>query len=178
MTRVYGPYLSKRGKLKGRRSVIIVRDDGSRFGMLYSRYLMEQKLGRRLRPDEHVDHIDEDKANDSISNLQILSPVEHAIKSKVGRASPGKGVEKGWRHGTWYGWSNKRCTCDACAAAKRAYHDRRNATRRVGESRGPYRKEREHGTRTMYRVGCRCDLCRAHNAKRARNLKMKNAGVG
>lgn len=49
--------------------------------MLYSRYLMCVKEGRILRRDEHVDHIDENKMNDDISNLQILSQRENAIKN-------------------------------------------------------------------------------------------------
>lgn len=38
------------------------------------------KLGRMLRSNEHVDHIDNDKTNDSIDNLQILSRKENLRK--------------------------------------------------------------------------------------------------
>ncbi len=40
------------------------------------------KLNRYLSDDEHVDHIDNDKMNDSISNLQILSQKENNQKGR------------------------------------------------------------------------------------------------
>lgn len=46
----------------------------------YARYLMSIKLKRFLSSDEQVDHIDNDKTNDSIENLQILTRRENNIK--------------------------------------------------------------------------------------------------
>lgn len=40
-------------------------------------YVMEQHLGRYLLPNEVVHHIDENKHNNDISNLQLLSSLEH-----------------------------------------------------------------------------------------------------
>jgi len=45
--------------------------------MNYSRYLMCVKEGRILKEEEQVHHIDEDKTNDDIDNLKILSAYEH-----------------------------------------------------------------------------------------------------
>ena len=42
---------------------------------------MEIRLGRRLNSDETVDHIDNDKTNDSPENLQVLSLKDNARKS-------------------------------------------------------------------------------------------------
>ena len=42
---------------------------------------MSVTLKRYLTNQEHVDHIDNDKTNDSISNLQILTPKENNQKS-------------------------------------------------------------------------------------------------
>ena len=41
------------------------------------RHVMEKMLGRKLRSDEHVHHIDGDKSNNSIKNLELLSSSEH-----------------------------------------------------------------------------------------------------
>ena len=43
----------------------------------FARYLMENKVKRILNPNETVDHIDQNKLNDDINNLQILSLSEH-----------------------------------------------------------------------------------------------------
>jgi predicted nucleic acid-binding Zn ribbon protein len=41
------------------------------------RLIMEKHLGRKLKPTEHVHHIDFDKTNNHISNLKILNNSEH-----------------------------------------------------------------------------------------------------
>ncbi len=79
--RVNGPYVHTTGRLKGRRYVNIVRVDGSKTSMLYSRWLMQKHLGRELRPDEYVDHVDENFTNDALDNLQILTNVENVEKA-------------------------------------------------------------------------------------------------
>lgn len=48
----------------------------------YARYLLAVKLGRFLKKEETVDHIDGDKTNDDINNLQILSLKENIRKSQ------------------------------------------------------------------------------------------------
>lgn len=46
----------------------------------YARYLMSVKEKRILLPSEHVDHKDNNKMNDNIDNLQILTLRENNIK--------------------------------------------------------------------------------------------------
>ena len=41
------------------------------------RIAMEKHIGRHLLPDEVVHHIDQDKLNNDISNLQIMTPQAH-----------------------------------------------------------------------------------------------------
>ncbi len=41
------------------------------------RYVMEEYLGRRLSREEHVHHINHDKKDNRIENLQIISNSEH-----------------------------------------------------------------------------------------------------
>ena len=45
--------------------------------VLKHRHIMEQHLGRKLKPDEIVHHIDGDNTNNDINNLQIMSQSEH-----------------------------------------------------------------------------------------------------
>ena len=73
-----------------RRVVSLVKNDGTKSSTSYSRYLFSVSIGRYLDVDEHVDHIDGNKLNDTIENLQILSQTENNIKSIIER---GKSME-------------------------------------------------------------------------------------
>lgn len=75
--KIYGPYLRK----DGRKHICIVYPDGKKATQSYPRYLMEQHLGRKLLPTEHIDHINNDFTDDRIENLQILSLSENAKKA-------------------------------------------------------------------------------------------------
>ena len=61
--------------LKGRYMMI---KTGKRSELLH-RHLMEQKIGRRLLHEEYVHHMDGDKFNNEINNLQIVTAGEHNI---------------------------------------------------------------------------------------------------
>ena len=65
---------------QGRRSVCLWNSKSDRTTISYARYLMSVHLGRLLSDHEHVDHIDNDKTNDVISNLQILTLLENNRK--------------------------------------------------------------------------------------------------
>lgn len=52
-----------------------IRIDGRKIAL--HRWIMEEYLGRRLRSDEIVHHIDGDPLNDDPANLAILSRAEH-----------------------------------------------------------------------------------------------------
>lgn len=43
----------------------------------YHRYILSQNIGRWLRKEEHVHHIDENKKNNRIRNLKITNKTEH-----------------------------------------------------------------------------------------------------
>jgi hypothetical protein len=58
------------------------------------RLIIEEKIGRRLRPDEHVHHINGVRDDNRIENLQLLSNSEHATLT----------FSKKYRH-------CKTCTC-------------------------------------------------------------------
>lgn len=69
------PFAEKRG------------DRDKRYVYLH-RALMEQKLGRYLRPNEEVDHIDGDPGNNRLSNLRVHTKSSHAQKGKFWEKSP------------------------------------------------------------------------------------------
>ncbi|TDB90919.1 HNH endonuclease [Actinomadura sp. KC216] len=113
MLRVNGPYVHNSGPLAGRRYVVLT-DNGKRTTKLYSRHLMEQHLGRVLDTDETVDHIDEDKTNDDLSNLAVLTRSENAKKSAALRLS----VE-------WYEFICPVCETPSKKEARKVRHNRK-----------------------------------------------------
>ncbi len=73
--KIYGPYLRK----DNRRMVVLV-GEGIRTTMSYARWLFKKEHGDI--PDHLcVDHIDENKTNDTLSNYQLLTREENAKKS-------------------------------------------------------------------------------------------------
>jgi len=70
------------GKIDG---YTIYRNKGHKYFFIYfngkgirlHRYLIEKKLGRKLKRNEHVHHIDFNPQNNNLSNLQLLSSSEH-----------------------------------------------------------------------------------------------------
>lgn len=66
---------------EGRKTLILFNKRNERTSTQYARYLMAVKLGRYLTPEETVDHIDGNKQNDSIDNLQILTLKDNIRKT-------------------------------------------------------------------------------------------------
>jgi hypothetical protein len=52
---------------------------GNKVHIAYHRYVAEKILGRKLRKEENVHHIDGDSLNNKCSNLVVLSRKEHTI---------------------------------------------------------------------------------------------------
>lgn len=76
----------KRGYLRigneGRKIVDLYNTDADRTTISYARYLMGVHLGFEVPPEYDVDHIDDDKTNDSIDNLQILTKEQNRLKQE------------------------------------------------------------------------------------------------
>lgn len=64
-----------------RRLVLLVDFENKKTSISYARYLYSVKENRYLDKSEQVDHIDGDKLNDSVDNLQILTQQENNVKS-------------------------------------------------------------------------------------------------
>jgi hypothetical protein len=60
----------------------LVKTNGERTTVSYARYLMSVKLKRFLTDKEEVDHKDDNKQNDDINNLQLLTKKENNEKSQ------------------------------------------------------------------------------------------------
>lgn len=75
---VYKPRIHKKEK----RQYITLRDLETKKlkTMSYARYLLSVKEKRILNTDETVDHIDNNKLNDNIENLQILTSEQNIVK--------------------------------------------------------------------------------------------------
>lgn len=64
-------------------NLVSISNTKIRTTLSYARYLMSVKCGRILDKSEQVDHIDNDKSNDAIENLQILSQEENKKKQEL-----------------------------------------------------------------------------------------------
>jgi len=64
----------------GRKYICLYNTQEDRTLISYARYLMCVKLGYVLSNEFEVDHRDDDKTNDDINNLQILTQEENLLK--------------------------------------------------------------------------------------------------
>ena len=124
---------------------------GIRRTTAYARYLLSVKLGRFLLPTEQVDHIDNDKTNDSLDNLQILSPKENKEKeyARARLANPRQ-------HGTYVMYRHGKCRCELCKAAnretQRSYRER-NLDMIRNRRREKYNLEKEKRCDSRHHLG-------------------------
>lgn len=70
--KVYGPY---KDKSKGGREKTVIYDPKTQktSSTNTARYKKEKQLGRSLPKDQQVDHKDNNKHNESMGNLQVMS---------------------------------------------------------------------------------------------------------
>ena len=108
---------------ESRKMVVLIANDGSKHCTSYARYLMTVHRGTYLRDNETVDHIDEDKSNDCIENLQILSREENVKKHAEFTKQP-------FEHGTYRMYHIGKCRCELCKQANREVMNRYHAKHR------------------------------------------------
>lgn len=73
-TKVLGPY----NRPDGRQHVVVCYQDGSKSTVSYPKYLLELKLGRYLEITEVCHHIDENKDNNDLNNLEVKLRSNHS----------------------------------------------------------------------------------------------------
>lgn len=79
-------------KKMGRWQVCLVSADRTtRKTILYSKFVMSITLGRQLEKHEEVDHIDGDKTNDDITNLEVVTRKENVKRYNL--KNPAKTVK-------------------------------------------------------------------------------------
>lgn len=100
---------------ENRTMVCLVNSKEDRTTISLARYKMSVKLGRLLADDEQVDHIDNDKTNDSIDNLQLLSPAENMEKYQATQPHNIHGTSSMYHNG---------CRCELCKAYMRGCRKR------------------------------------------------------
>jgi hypothetical protein len=83
--KMYGPYEGS-AENGGRKHYVEAKKDGSRTTSNAARVDKEHSTGRKLRKDEHVDHKDNNRKNDSPSNTRVTSRKENIGKENKRRA--------------------------------------------------------------------------------------------
>ena len=108
-------YRSPEQRIEGYRSHAVRYSDGKYTTILEHREVMQRALGRKLRRDEVVHHIDGDKLNNEPSNLEITTCSAHATGHHLKRG-PASVVE---------------LTCVECGVVfkRRASQERKNSAR-------------------------------------------------
>ena len=83
--KVYGPY--KGSKQNGGRSIVVKYYPKSQTTTTSNaaRHKKENSLGRKLSKNEHVDHKDNNKHNESSSNLKVMSASKNIGKGNQNR---------------------------------------------------------------------------------------------
>ena len=72
-------------KKDGRTRIDLVNSSKERTTISYARYLLSVRVGRELMENEEADHIDGNRSNDDITNLQILHKDLHLEKTLLDR---------------------------------------------------------------------------------------------
>lgn len=151
--------------------------NGNRGTVLQHREVMENYIGRRLEALEHVHHINGDRRDNRLKNLEVIAAEEHA---RLHHVDP-----------EWVDFICLECGLPSTKLARKVRSNRKQGKtgpfcgRRCA---GKWSKDRQvnqprpkillrHGIERKYRKGCRCCFCRAAHAAHARKYRKSRARV-
>lgn len=79
------------------------------------RLVMEAKLGRKLRPEERVNHKDDDKLNNDPANLELMANQSEHVRAHDRRNHPTRGLP------VW-AWEQRGGGCADCHGTARPHY--------------------------------------------------------
>lgn len=98
---------------EGRRVVDLFNSNNDRTTISYARYLMSVSLKKYIPKKYEIDHIDNNKTNDSLENLQLLLPKDNLAKVPRTKTSLNN-------HGSLACY--RYCKCAKCKLGKKLYN--------------------------------------------------------
>lgn len=102
---------------RGTRTRLIWRDGKK---VREHRWLMEQVLGRKLLPTEHVHHIDKNPLNNELDNLVVMDGSEHIRMHRMEHRTPRPCAHCGETFVPWQrNHKRQKCCTTKCAQAMR-----------------------------------------------------------
>ena len=157
-------------------SCSVLYSDGKRTTIYQHRKVMQASLNRVLRRDETVHHIDENRSNNDLANLEVLTRSEHGKRHSIDREVPlcllacivcGKTFERKGRTerrrlklGRNGPFCSKVCSGD------------RSRQQQIEQGVVPRGSLATHGRDTYYTYHrCRCSLCKKAHAEANRNSR-------
>jgi hypothetical protein len=160
--------------LEGYRAFTVKYDDGTRGTILEHREVMEKKLGRKLQSGELVHHEDRDKLNNDPGNLKVKTRSSHGkLHAKVAPLVKVQCLQCGVvfeRPARIEQERKKRGSAGPfCGNSCKGKWGRQ---KQIANGTGPSKRTSIHGTVAMYRY-CKCELCRAANTQRSRDLRKR-----
>lgn len=173
-------YRSPPQSVSGYVAYIVRYDTGKKTTVLEHREIMEASLGRKLLPSEVVHHRNHLKTDNRLENLELLTVEQHSKlhgKDQIAEWADARclGCGKEWkiRASVLRGSAKKGQAGPFCSKQCSGRYGATVQVQKTGvDANDP--STWLHGTASTYDYRkCRCEVCRAAHAKRARETKAR-----